>query len=191
MGSAETLNWYHGRISRDAAARILHSQSRNRVGCFLVRDCSSAPSDFVISIWANNQVLHYQVHCNGDNRFYIDDGPIFHGLDTLVSHYKANSDGLPCRLTTFCRGYPPPPQALKFGAHTPLHEACVNGDTSQVYKMLQEMYSNQEVNARNEQGMSPLHIASSRGFEDIVLLLLQYGADVKAASSSGTSSLQV
>eukprot|EP00794_Sanderia_malayensis_P011308 gene11308-12490_t len=187
---SDNLNWYHGRISRDAATRILHSQARNRDGCFLVRDCSSAGSGFVISIWASSQVLHYQVHCNGDNRFCIDDGPIFHGLDTLISHYKASSDGLPCRLTTFCPGYLPPAQALKFGVETPLHKACSTGSTSQAIKLLQEMYSKQEINARNEQGMSPLHIASSKGFEEVVLLLLQYGADVKATSSSGTSALQ-
>ena len=189
--SNETLYWYHGRITRDAAMRILHSQARNRDGCFLVRDCSSAPGDYVISIWANHQILHYQVHCNGDNRFSIDDGPVFTGLDTLVSHYLVKSDGLPCRLTTFCKGSLPPPQALKFGVDTPLHKACTNGNTSQVIKLLQEMYSNQEVNARNDQGSSPLHIASSLGHEEVVLLLLQYGADVRASSSSGTTALQV
>ena len=189
----ETLYWYHGRITRDAATHILQSQARNhhRDGCFLVRDCSSAPGDFVISILAHNQILHYQVHCNGDNRFSVDDGPVFQGLETLISHYQVTSDGLPCRLTTFCRGSLPPPQALKFGIDTPLHKACHDGNTAQTGKLLSEMYSHQEVDARNEQGLSPLQIASGRGHEEIILLLLNYGADVKAASSSGTTALQV
>ena len=189
----ETLYWYHGRITRDAATHILQSQARNhhRDGCFLVRDCSSAPGDFVISILAHNQILHYQVHCNGDNRFSVDDGPVFQGLETLISHYQVTSDGLPCRLTTFCRGSLPPPQALKFGIDTPLHKACHDGNTAQTVKLLSEMYSHQQVDARNEQGLSPLQIASGRGHEEIILLLLNYGADVKAASSSGTTALQV
>ncbi|XP_065056009.1 tyrosine-protein kinase HTK16-like [Rhopilema esculentum] len=190
--STETLYWYHGRITRDAATHILlsHARSNYRDGCFLVRDCSSAPGDYVISILAHNQVLHFQVHCTGDNRFSIDDGPIFHGLDTLILHYQVKSDGLPCRLTTFSRGSLPPLQALKYGIDTPLHVACLNGNASAVTKLLSEMSTYQEVNSRDEEGRTPLHIASCKGYQDIILLLLNYAADVSASSSTGTTPLQ-
>lgn len=189
--SDEYLHWYHGRITRDSATHILQSQGRNRDGFFLVRDCSSAPGDYVISIRASSQIMHFQIHCVGDNKFSIDDGPIFQGLDTLISHYQVKSDGLPCRLTNFCRGTLPPPNTLKFGVETPLHIACSSGNAMHVSKLLSEMYSYQEVNARDGQGMTPLHIASSKGYEDVILLLLKFGADVKASSSSGTTPLQV
>ena len=189
--ACESVQWYHGRITRDAATHILQSQARKRDGVFLVRDCSSAPGDYVVSIHANSQIMHFQIQCMGDNKFSIDNGPIFQGLDTLISHYQVQSDGLPCRLTTFCRGTLPPPNSLKFGIDTPLHVACSNGHASQVAKILSEMYGYQEVNARDEQGLTPLHIASSKGYEDIILLLLNYGADVKAYSSSDTTPLQV
>lgn len=189
--SGESLLWYHGRITRDAATHILQSQGRGRDGFFLVRDCSSAPGDYVISVIANSQIMHFQIHCVSDNKFSIDDGPIFQGLDTLISHYQVKSDGLPCRLTTFCRGSLPPSNCLKFGIDTPLHKACSIGNASVVAKLLSEMYSHQEVNARDEQGQTPLHIASSKGYQEIILLLLNYGADVKAPNSSGTTPLQV
>jgi len=188
--TGESLLWYHGRITRDAAAHILQSQARNRDGFFLVRDCSSKSGDYVISVLANGQIMHFQIHCMGDNKFSIDDGPIFQGLDTLISHYQVKSDGLPCKLSTFCRGALPPPNSLKFGVETPLHIACSSGNATHVAKLLSEMYSYQEVNARDEQGMTPLHTASSKGYEEIILLLLNYGADVKATSSSGTTPLQ-
>ena len=189
--AGESLNWYHGRITRDAATHILQSQARNRDGFFLVRDCSSAPGDFVISVLINNQIMHYQINCVSENKFSIDNGPIFQGLDTLISHYQVKSDGLPCRLTAFCRGALPPPNCLKFGIDTPLHKACSSGNAALVSRLLQEMYSHQEVNARDEQGLTPLHIASCKGYQDIILLLLNYGADIKATGSSGTTPLQV
>lgn len=189
--SGESLQWYHGRITRDAATHILQSQARNQDGFFLVRDCSSAPGDYVISVLAHKQVLHFQIQCIGDNKFSIDNGPIFQGLDTLISHYQIQSDGLPCKLSQFCRGSLPPSDCLKFGIDTELHKACASGRATAVSKLLSEMYNFHEVNARNEQGQTPLHIASSKGYQDVILLLLSYGADVKAASSSGTSPLQV
>ena len=188
----EHLLWYHGRITRDAATHLLNLHSRSaRDGCFLVRDCSSAPGDYVLSVWARSQVLHFQVHCNGDNRFSIDDGPIFHGLDTLVCHYQSLPDGLPCRLTTFCRGELPPTQALKFGVETPLHKACSEGNLELVKRSMRDLSSASEINSRNEHGLTPLLIAAGRGLNDIVLVLLKYGADVKAASGTGMLPLQV
>lgn len=45
------------------------------------------------------------------------------------------------------------------------------------------------VNARNDRGVTPLHIAAAGGDLAVVELLLQHGADVNATSNIGTTPL--
>src|SRR5262249_1593769 len=47
------------------------------------------------------------------------------------------------------------------------------------------------VNARDESGQTPLHIASHRGHAGIVKLLLEQGADVNARDRAGTMPLHL
>ena len=42
-----------------------------------------------------------------------------------------------------------------------------------------------DVNARDQQGMTPLHHAASRGDNDMILYLVAHGANVKAVSRNG------
>jgi len=42
-----------------------------------------------------------------------------------------------------------------------------------------------DVNARDQQGLTPLHHAASRGDNDMILYLVKHGADVKAVSRNG------
>jgi ankyrin repeat protein len=46
-----------------------------------------------------------------------------------------------------------------------------------------------DVNIRNAQGCTPLHIAAAGGDVRVLALLLQHGADVHAASNLGTTPL--
>lgn len=46
-----------------------------------------------------------------------------------------------------------------------------------------------EINARNAQGWTPLHVAAAGGDPAVVALLLQHGADVQAQSYIGTTPL--
>ena len=191
MSSNNDLCWYHGKISRDVATQALLKRGGGRDGFYLIRDCSSAPGDYVLSLWNRNQVLHFQVHCLGDNKFAIDDGPIFQGLDSLTAHYKTNPDGLPCKLIGFCPCKLPPLNTLKFGFQTKLHSACIERKLNVVKQLLQDQNIRKEINARNLQGLTPLHISSTKGDDDIVSLLLSAGADTSAADSTGKTSVQV
>lgn len=182
---------YHGKISRDAASQLLLRHGTGQDGFYLLRDCSSAPGDYVLSLWNRNQVMHFQVHCLGDNKFAIDDGPVFYGLDTLTAHYAINPDGLPCKLTGFCKGNYPPMDAVKYGIDTKLHQACNKRSTSLVRQLLQDVSVRNSINGRNNYGQTALHIACGNGDDDIVSSLLSARANTSATDSSGKSSVQV
>ncbi|XP_032240951.1 tyrosine-protein kinase HTK16 isoform X2 [Nematostella vectensis] len=178
--------WFHGEMSREAAVDILVKHGKKE-GLFLVRESKTIPGDYVLSLWTTNQALHFQIQCRGDIYFCIDDGPIFHGLDSLVDYYRENADGLPIRLTQFCPGIPPPSSTCKHGYQTPLHQACRDGNINLVQKLLRE--NPLDVNARNEFGATPLHEATSSGFDDVVQLLLQYNADPRSRDNNGFTGL--
>lgn len=186
-----TLNdcsWYHGRITREQAIDILFQNGRQE-GLFLVRNKAGAEDNFVLSLWHVNQALHFQIQCRGGIYYSIDDGPIFEGLDTLIEYYTEQADGLPIRLSQFCKGNPPPTSCRKHGVTTPLHLACAEGNLNLVSGLLTG--GNQsDVSTRNEQGVTPLHEAAFRGYQDIVLLLLKHGADTKCKDDSGNTPLQ-
>lgn len=186
-----TLNdcsWYHGRITRDQAIDILLQNGRKE-GLFLVRNKAGAEDNFVLSLWHANQALHFQIQCRGGIYYSIDDGPIFEGLDSLIEYYKEQADGLPIRLSQFCKGNPPPTSCRKHGVTTPLHLACAEGNLNLVSGLLTG--GNQsDVSTRNEQGVTPLHEAAFRGHQDIVLLLLKHGAETKCKDDNGNTPLQ-
>lgn len=54
-------------------------------GLFLVRESTSSPGDYVLSIYHNCAPIHYQIRQHGDDAFFsIDDGPIVHGNFTYI-----------------------------------------------------------------------------------------------------------
>jgi len=194
--ATEPINWYHGKISRDIATNKLRQNNKTgQEGYFLIRDCSSAPNDFSLSIWIRDKkssnTMHFQIQCLGDNKFVIDNGPIFQGLDSLVRHYKTNSDGLPCKLGNHCPGHNPPLKTLKYGLDTKLHRACFDGNVPLVKQILQNNQNYQDINARNKSGQTPLHIACSKGNESLVVLLLQAGADTSSVDSYAKTPIQI
>jgi tyrosine-protein kinase len=185
---AEDMIWFHGKINREQARHILSSAERRREGLFLVRETPNHPGTFVLSLWANGQDKHYQIQHHGDAHFAIDDGPVFQGVDDLIRHYKKKSDGLPTRLVEFCPGTYPPP-AIRTRCETELHKRAYEGQVQVVRRLLGESVG--DLNGKNASGATPLHVAASRGHEDVVLALIQHGADVRLRDNNGTTPLQV
>jgi len=68
----------------------------------------------------------------------------------------------------------------------PLHEAIMSNDTAEIKPLLKQKSAINEV---NEKGMWPLLIATTYGFEDVVSLLIESGADVNQANSHGYTAL--
>lgn len=86
--------WYWGRLSRQEAVSALQGQ---RHGVFLVRDSSTCPGDYVLSVSENSRVSHYIINSVSNNRqsgtglsapwFRIGDQE-FEALPALLEFYK-------------------------------------------------------------------------------------------------------
>ena len=187
------MDWYHGEIPREYASRLLNGYNNTRQdGFFLIRDNTKKKGDFSLSLWKAGNILHFQINCLGDNKFVIDDGPIFQGLDSLVRHYQSDSDGLPCKLSSvYCKGQTPPLSALKYGVDIELHRACSNKNILQVKQLLHDRNSLLDINARNRDGLTPLHIACLHPHDPIVSMLLKAKADTTVADAGGRTPMQV
>lgn len=104
--------WYHGAIPRDEAVRRLEGVG-GYDGCYLVRDSTTVPNSYVLTMYAKGVSKNFQIlpaeHPSGMVMYRIDDGPPFATIDQLLKHYKQTADRLPCRLTEFC---PRPPSRM-------------------------------------------------------------------------------
>ena len=58
---------------------------------------------------------------------HSDDGPVLHGLDTLIHYYQEDGHGQPFRLGRMCVGMPPPHDTRKHGRTNLLHRAAKEG----------------------------------------------------------------
>lgn len=70
-----------------------------------------------------------------------------------------------------------------------LHEAVKTGDVQTVNKMIAA--SRSVVNARNDLGSTPLHIAAGIAAPDIARLLIEKGAVINAKDNSGATPLHI
>lgn len=90
--SEDRASWYWGRQSRQEAVTLLQGQ---RHGVFLVRDSTTIPGDYVLSVSENSKVSHYIINSVSNNRqsgmgqtrFRIGDQE-FDSLPALLEFYK-------------------------------------------------------------------------------------------------------
>jgi ankyrin repeat protein len=68
-----------------------------------------------------------------------------------------------------------------------LHKAAEHGDNTRAIEAL--LHRGAHVNARQEGGWTPLHIAAAEGRTEICGLLLDRGADVNAEDEDGNTPL--
>lgn len=82
--SSDRSSWYFGPVSRQEAQSRLQGQ---RHGVFLVRDSSTCPGDYVLSVSENSKVSHYIINSLPTKRFKIGDQE-FDSLPALLDFYK-------------------------------------------------------------------------------------------------------
>ncbi|KAJ8350713.1 hypothetical protein SKAU_G00258430 [Synaphobranchus kaupii] len=102
-----TQPWFHSRLSRDEAHRIITEQGLID-GVFLLRDSQSNPKTFVLSLCHTQRIKHFQilpvskVGDEGELFFSLDGHTRFSDLIQLVEFYQLNRGVLPCRLKHHC-----------------------------------------------------------------------------------------
>lgn len=71
--------------------------------------------------------MHYQIRRHGEDAFFsIEEHTTVHGLDTLIQHYRSDSNGLVTRLSIVCKGEPPPHESRTQGTTNLLHRCVSN-----------------------------------------------------------------
>jgi len=189
-----TISYYHPNIDRDKAEQLLKTQYINTRfdGLFLVRDCTTSPHDFGLSLIYNDKCYHYKIQLIYDIYFSIDSGPQIAGIENLIRYYQECADGLICILSNeFIQGQSPPISARCLGSTNTLHRACKQGNFDIVKKILSSEYfiHRPDVNAKDSYGSTAIHEASYFGHDDIVRLLIKAGSHCFARDANGATPL--
>ncbi|XP_075896077.1 growth factor receptor-bound protein 14 isoform X2 [Nelusetta ayraudi] len=105
MGLHLTQPWFHGKLSRDEAQRLITQQGLVD-GVFLLRDSQTNPKTFVLSLCHAQKIKHFQIVPMDDEDgllYSLDDGSTrFTDLIQLVDFYQLNRGVLPCKLKHHC-----------------------------------------------------------------------------------------
>ncbi|XP_075167012.1 SH2 ankyrin repeat kinase [Haematobia irritans] len=187
MSRDENLCWFHGRIPRESAEEICKKDGVD--GTFLVRESNTAEGDFVLTLLSQGEVCHYQIRRHGEDAFFSieDKVKILHGLDTLIDYYQQAANGLVTKLTKFVRKDPPPNDTRSHGNTNLLHRAVVNNNHIVVSELLKCGYRN--VDAKNQEGMTAMHLAALHSDEAMLNLLLNAGVNVNCMDTDNNMPL--
>ncbi|CAF2625603.1 unnamed protein product [Rotaria sp. Silwood2] len=194
LTQSRSIAYYHPNIDRDKAEQLLRAKYARykRDGLFLLRDCTTSPHDFSLSIVCGDKCYHYKIQLIYDIYFSIDSGPQIASIESLIDYYQQHADGLACSLSSdFVQGQPPPTAARRLGSTNTLHRACKQGNFDIVKKILspETLINRPDVNGKDAFGSTALHEASYFGHDDIVRLLIKAGAHVLARDTDGATAL--
>ncbi|KAM5311604.1 crk-like protein [Desmodus rotundus] len=115
--SSDRSSWYMGPVSRQEAQTRLQGQ---RHGMFLVRDSSTCPGDYVLSVSENSRVSHYIINSLPNRRFKIGDQEFDH-LPALLEFYKIHYLDTTTLIEPAPR-YPSPPMGSVSAPNLPTAE---------------------------------------------------------------------
>eukprot|EP01135_Chromosphaera_perkinsii_P011758 Nk52_evm4s2496 gene=Nk52_evmTU4s2496 len=102
--------WFHGKIDRATAVRLLQTGSHIPNGAFLIREKN--PGQYALSFRRNGQVYHALINFSNGKYSLVDDS-LFDSLSELVDFYQNNllaSTGFNIKLT---EPIPPPSAPIK------------------------------------------------------------------------------
>jgi len=75
-----TFSWYHGKVSREDAEKIMQPRED---GLFLVRESANYPGDYTLCVCYGGKVEHYHILYR-NNRLTIDEEVFFDNMVKLV-----------------------------------------------------------------------------------------------------------
>eukprot|EP00055_Hartaetosiga_balthica_P005302 m.15374 g.15374 ORF g.15374 m.15374 type:complete len:458 (-) comp4463_c0_seq2:950-2323(-) len=92
------MPWFHGKIPRDEATKMLQSP-KVIDGQYLVRESTSFPGDYTLCVRSTpDQIDHYHIK-GARGRIFVDEDSDFKSLNELIEHYHKEADGLAHVLT--------------------------------------------------------------------------------------------
>ena len=135
-------SWYHGRVSRVDAEKILDNAGGGE-GTYLVRDSLTITGEYVLSLchqvhkycfiysilnsylmYPQSKKFHYIISRQQDGSVAIQDGVKFPSPIELVQYHTHKVDGLLTTLQLPCpRRAGQPPQGYRFISHEEMQEA--------------------------------------------------------------------
>lgn len=143
-------------------------------------------------LFNSRDFFHYQIQQHGEDAFFSINGvePI-HGIECLIDFYRRNkSDHLCMQLSNFVKKNPPPISLRRHGNSNLLHRATKKNQLKLVTEMMKTSYRN--LDAKDEQGMTAVHLACKHQVDpEILKLLIERGAAVQTRDSSGNTPLHV
>ncbi|CAF1009570.1 unnamed protein product [Adineta ricciae] len=95
-------DWFHDQLyfERFAAKKLIESVNTDSSnGLFVVRYSSQNLKNYALTLYYEKEFYNFEIICQNENSFYIDDGPYFESLEHLIDHYCRIPDGLPTVLT--------------------------------------------------------------------------------------------
>lgn len=157
----------------------------------MVRESNTAVGDFVLSLLYRGEVCHYQIRRYGEDAFFSieDKVKILHGLDTLVDFYQQDANGLVTKLTRYIKKDPPPNDTRSHGNTNLLHRAVMKNNHIIVSELLKCGYRN--VDAKNQDGQTAVHLAALHADEPILQLLINAGVNVNCMDTDNYMPLHV
>ncbi|CAL1537303.1 unnamed protein product [Lymnaea stagnalis] len=185
--------WYHGKMQRQVAEKLLIEAMQRMPeldsdGLFLVRDSTASDVDFSLSFLYEKKCYHFYIERQKEGFFFIEGGPVVHGLEKLIEHYIEAPDRLPTRLSKLCKGTLPPPKVRKDGPTNILHKAILEKREDLAKKIINHPLR-PDLDAKNSNGSTALHDAAFMGLDQTVRLLLRFGANIKIKNREGATPL--
>lgn len=68
MSGEECISWFHGKLTRDDAEKLL--KELNCEGGFLVRESNTSPGEYVLTLLHEGEIVHYQILRHGEDAFF-------------------------------------------------------------------------------------------------------------------------
>ncbi|XP_078508521.1 adapter molecule crk-like [Lissotriton helveticus] len=130
----DQYDWYFGQLSRQEAVAMLQG---HRHGTFLVRDSTTCPGDFVLSVSENKKVSHYIIN-SVPGRLKIGDQE-FDGLPSLLEFYKIHYLDTTTLIEPVSRSLPP-----RGGPGVPLRPPSDGDDGGEWVRTLYDFSGNDE-----------------------------------------------
>ncbi|KAG7168944.1 Tyrosine-protein kinase HTK16-like [Homarus americanus] len=184
---------YFGKITSDEAKEILLKDGGEE-GTFLIRKSCSSRGNYVLSFITEGHPIHILIQKYKEDAFFslvvADEAPVFHGLDTLITHYCSNPVGASSTILSHpCVGKQLPAEVRLHGSSSLLHRSTSQGNINIVLELLKCGYK--KIDEKNNNGQTALHIASMKGYEEIAKMLLTSMAYVEVRDEEGVTPLHL